>query len=94
MATAKSAGAAKYGRDSNPKYLGVKLHDGERAKPGSIIVRQRGAHYVAGTNVRTGGDDTLYAVASGIVRYSAKHKRRFDGSRRIKKVVRVVKTAG
>src|SRR3989338_9490363 len=90
MATAKSAGAAKYGRDSNPKYLGVKLHDGERAKPGSIIVRQRGRHYFAGTNVRAGGDDTLYAAASGTVKFSTKHKKRFDGSRRIAKYVSIL----
>ncbi|OHA01331.1 MAG: 50S ribosomal protein L27 [Candidatus Sungbacteria bacterium RIFCSPHIGHO2_02_FULL_49_12] len=89
MATAKSAGAAKYGRDSNPKYLGVKLHDGEKAKAGSIIIRQRGRHYFAGTNVRAGGDDTLYAAAPGTVKFATKHRKRFDGSRRIAKYVHI-----
>ncbi|MBI2054634.1 MAG: 50S ribosomal protein L27 [Candidatus Sungbacteria bacterium] len=90
MATAKSAGAAKYGRDSNPKYLGVKLHDGEFAKPGSIIIRQRGRHYFAGANVRAGGDDTLYATTSGKVKFITRHKKRFDGNRKIAKIVRVI----
>ena len=90
MATAKSAGAAKYGRDSNPKYLGVKLSDGQSARAGSIIIRQRGRHYFAGTNVRAGGDDTLYAAASGTVKFSTKHKKRFDGSRRIAKYVSIL----
>jgi large subunit ribosomal protein L27 len=91
MATAKSAGAAKYGRDSNPKYLGIKLQDGERAKPGSIIVRQRGRHYIPGLNVRAGGDDTLYATGSGTVAFVTRRKRRFDGSKRIAKIVNVMK---
>ncbi|MBI2096755.1 MAG: 50S ribosomal protein L27 [Candidatus Sungbacteria bacterium] len=90
MATAKSAGAAKYGRDSNPKYLGVKLSDGAKADVGNIIIRQRGRHYFAGTNVRAGGDDTLYAAASGTVKFTTRHKKRFDGSRRIAKFVHVI----
>lgn len=90
MATAKSAGAAKYGRDSNPKYLGVKLHDGQIAKAGSIIIRQRGRHYFAGSHVRAGGDDTLYALLEGRVKFTTRHKKRFDGSRRIAKYVHVL----
>lgn len=90
MATAKSAGAAKYGRDSNPKYLGVKLHDGERAKPGSIIVRQRGRHYIAGTGVRIGSDDTLYAVSTGKVKFITRHKKGFDGNKRIARIINIV----
>ncbi|MBI3627355.1 MAG: 50S ribosomal protein L27 [Candidatus Sungbacteria bacterium] len=92
MATAKSAGAAKYGRDSNPKYLGVKLHDGEEARPGSIIIRQRGRHYIPGVNVKAGADDTLYAVATGTVKFISKRKKRFDGNQRIAKIVNVVST--
>ena len=90
MATAKSAGAAKYGRDSNPKYLGVKLHDGETAKIGNIIVRQRGERFLAGKNVLIGADDTLYATVPGIVKFTTRHKKRFDGSRRIAKFVHVI----
>lgn len=90
MATAKSAGAAKYGRDSNPKYLGVKLHDGARAKIGSIIIRQRGAKYLPGTNVRRGADDTIYAIKTGLVRFITRHKKNFNGKRRIATIVNVV----
>lgn len=90
MATAKSAGAAKYGRDSNPKYLGVKLSDGAKAKPGSIIIRQRGVHYRAGENVRKGGDDSLYSLVNGTVKFTAKHRKRFDGNRIITRFVSVI----
>jgi len=90
MATAKSAGAAKHGRDSNPKYLGLKLHDGENTKTGNVLVRQRGRKYFPGQNVRAGGDDTLYAALSGTVKFSTKHRKRFDGSRRIAKFVHVI----
>lgn len=90
MATAKSAGAAKYGRDSNPKYLGVKLYDGERARPGSIIVKQRGSHFRPGANVRVGGDDTIYSIAAGTVKFSTKQRKGFDGSRKTAKIVSVV----
>jgi large subunit ribosomal protein L27 len=90
MATAKSAGAAKYGRDSNPKYLGVKLHDGERAKIGSIIIRQRGAKYIPGSNVRKGADDTIYAIKPGLVRFMSRYKKSFNGKRKTAKIVSVV----
>jgi large subunit ribosomal protein L27 len=89
MAKTKSAGATKLGRDSQPKYLGIKLFEGQRAKPGSIIVRQRGTKILPGKNVRRGGDDTLYAVAEGIVKFTTKRKRRFDNSQRIVKIVNV-----
>ncbi|MBI4135084.1 MAG: 50S ribosomal protein L27 [Candidatus Sungbacteria bacterium] len=90
MATAKSAGAAKYGRDSNPKYLGVKLHDGEVVKIGGIIIRQRGRRYLPGLNVKVGGDDTLYAAKAGTVKFASRNKTRFDGNKRRATVVNVV----
>lgn len=93
MATAKSAGAAKYGRDSNPKYLGVKLHDGENAKIGNIIIRQRGRRYLAGKNVKIGNDDTLYSMIAGTVKFSTRRKQRFDGSARKATVVNVIQAA-
>lgn len=67
MAHKKGQGSTKNGRDSNPKYLGVKLYDGEAANAGSIIVRQRGTPLRAGFMVRRGKDDTLFALCHGQV---------------------------
>lgn len=69
MAHKKGQGSTKNGRDSNPKYLGIKLYGGEVAQPGSIIVRQRGTPFVPGYMVRRGRDDTLYALTHGHVVY-------------------------
>jgi len=90
MAHTKAAGTSRLGRDSQPKYLGVKLFAGERAKPGSIIVRQRGAKFIAGKNVKRGGDDTLYSLAEGIVRFATKNIRKFDGNKKLRNVVNVI----
>lgn len=79
MAKTKAAGSTKLGRDSIAKRLGVKLHDGQVAKPGAVIVRQRGTKYLPGVNVRQGGDDTIYAMVPGTVRYTRVRKKRFDG---------------
>lgn len=89
MAKTKSAGSTKLGRDSRPKYLGVKIHDGQRVSPGMIIVRQRGTKFLPGKNVARGRDDTLYAKKAGVVRFITKRKRKFDGTQRIAKVVNV-----
>ena len=90
MAHTKSAGSTANVRDSQPKYRGVKLHDGERTKIGSIIVRQTGSRVLPGTGVRQGRDFTLYAVRNGMVRFTSKRKTHFDGSIVRKKVVSVV----
>lgn len=90
MATRKAAGTAKNLTDSNPQYLGVKLHDGEKAGIGSIIVRQRGTRVVAGQNVGTGKDHTLFALVSGTVSFSNKRHKRFNGTTIVKKTVAVV----
>ncbi len=89
MAKTKAAGATKLGRDSLPKYLGTKLFEGQKAKPGSIIVRQRGTKFLPGKNVRRGGDDTLYALKEGVVRFGTKRIRKFDKSQRRIKIVNV-----
>ena len=89
MAKTKAAGTTRLGRDSLPKYLGVKLSAGQKARPGQIIIRQRGTKFLPGKNVKRGGDDTLYALQEGVVRFSTKRKRRFDGSQRIAKIVEV-----
>ena len=90
MATTKSTGATKLGRDSQPKYLGVKLFDGQKVKTGNIIIRQRGTKFLAGKNVKRGADDTLFALKEGIVKFSTKRKKLFDGSQRIAKIVNVI----
>lgn len=90
MAKTKSTGSTSLGRDSRPKYLGIKLFGGEVAKPGSIIIRQRGIKFLPGINVRRGSDDTLYAVREGVVRFKTVRKKRFDRKSRIAKIVNVI----
>jgi len=67
MAHKKGQGSSRNGRDSNPQYLGVKLYGGQRAKTGSIIVRQRGTVFHPGRFVGRGKDDTLFALVDGVV---------------------------
>ncbi len=62
------------GRDSNPKYLGVKLFDGQRAKAGNIIVRQIGEKIKPGRNVGEGNDFTLFALKDGVVKFEKKRR--------------------
>ena len=69
MAHKKGMGSTRNGRDSNPKYLGVKAYGGEFIKAGGIIVRQRGTKFHPGQNVGRGGDDTLFAKSTGTVRF-------------------------
>jgi large subunit ribosomal protein L27 len=90
MAHRKAGGTAKNLRDSQPKYLGIKLTDGQKAQSGSIIVRQRGTAILAGTNVSTGKDHTLFALKDGIVKFGSKRKTSFNGNTAVKKVVNVV----
>lgn len=90
MSTTKSAGSSKLGRDSRPKYLGVKLTDGVAAKTGQILIRQRGTKFLAGKNVRRAGDDTLFALTNGIVKFTTKKKRGFDNSQRTAKVINIL----
>lgn len=89
MAHRKAGGTARNLRDSQPKYLGTKLYDGQIAKPGSVIVRQRGTKIMAGENVKVGKDHTLFALKEGKVKFSTKRKTNFDGKTVVKKVVSV-----
>lgn len=89
MATTKSAGTVKTGRDSNPKYLGVKISGGQSVKLGGIIIRQRGSKFVPGKNVRKGRDDTLYSLKDGVVSYLTRRKTNFDKTQRKVKIVSV-----
>lgn len=89
MAKTKATGATKLGRDSLPKYLGVKRSEGQKVKPGMIIVRQRGTKFWPGKNIKKGADDTLYATKEGVVKFKTKRKKRFDATQRMVKVVSV-----
>ncbi len=90
MATTKATGTTKLGRDSRPKYLGVKLYDGQKAKAGAILIRQRGTSVIPGKNVGKGRDDTLFALKNGIVKFSTKRKTGFDKKKRIAKIINVI----
>ncbi len=89
MAHRKAGGTARNLKDSNPKFLGTKLYDGEMAKSGSILVRQRGSRIVAGKNVGVGKDYTLFALKAGKVEFGTKRKIHFNGKTMVKKVVNV-----
>ncbi|MCX7090066.1 MAG: 50S ribosomal protein L27 [Legionellales bacterium] len=69
MATKKAGGSTRNGRDSNPKYLGVKRSNGQLVQAGEILVRQRGTRFHAGTNVGLGRDHTLFALQTGFVKF-------------------------
>ena len=76
MSKTKAGGSSKNGRDSNAQRLGPKVFDGQVVNPGALIVRQRGTRIHPGNNVGIGSDDTLYALASGTVRYGQRNRRR------------------
>jgi large subunit ribosomal protein L27 len=76
MAHKKGQGSTRNGRDSNPQYLGVKRFGGEKVISGNILVRQRGTKFHPGINVKKGGDDTLFAVADGVVKFEVKRGHR------------------
>ena len=81
MAHKKAAGSTRLGRDSKPKMLGVKIFGDQSVPAGGIIVRQRGTKYHPGLNVGTGGDDTLFALISGTVRFQEKQVTAFNGNK-------------
>ena len=77
MAHKKGGGSSRNGRDSNPKFLGVKVFEGQTVGAGSIIVRQRGTKIHPGPQVGRGGDDTLFAKAPGAVRFYSSRGRTY-----------------
>lgn len=77
MAHVKAGGTTKGNRDSRAKRLGVKLSGGQSAKPGSIILRQRGSQIHAGKGVKTGRDYTLFAIRPGVVHFGMRFGRKF-----------------
>lgn len=90
MATKKAAGSTKNGRDSQPKYLGIKITAGDKASVGQIIVRQRGTRILPGQNVGIGKDHTLFALKDGIVKFMNKRKVNFDNSYSSKKIAHII----
>jgi len=89
MAHTKAAGSTQLGRESHSKRLGVKLFDGEKVKVGDVIIRQRGTKWLPGENVKRGSDDTLYALKSGNIKFITKKIKRFNGLKRVAKMVKV-----
>ena len=89
MAHTKAAGSTRLGRESASQRLGIKLFDGQAVKAGFILARQRGTKWISGKNVKKGSDDTLYAASNGIVKFTAKKLKRFDGRIKIVKVINV-----
>lgn len=89
MATKKAGGSTRNGRDSNPKYLGVKASGGQKVLAGNIIIRQRGTKVHPGVNVGIGRDHTLFALTAGTVVFH----RKGDKNRQFVKVVEVAEAA-
>ena len=77
MAHKKGQGSTRNGRDSKPKYLGVKKYAGESVVAGNILIRQVGTKFHAGQNVGRGRDHTLFATAEGQVKFETKNNRKF-----------------
>ncbi|MEK9152247.1 MAG: 50S ribosomal protein L27 [Patescibacteria group bacterium] len=80
MAHKKAGGSTALGRDSQAKRLGVKLYEGQFAKAGAILMRQRGTKIHPGKNVGRGSDDTLFAMVPGVVKFAAKKVTAFNGN--------------
>lgn len=93
MAHKKAGGSTRLGRDSQPKYLGVKVGDGEAVKTGAILVRQRGTAIHPGNNVKRGKDDTLFSITTGLVKFQRKKRQRFDGNLKMTTFVNVIPAA-
>lgn len=92
MAHTKQLGSTKLGRESQSKRLGIKRQQDQRVNAGEILIRQRGTRYLAGANVKTGADDTLYAGKAGTVQFKKTKKTKFDG--RVRYATKVeIKTA-
>jgi len=93
MSKTKAGGSTKNGRDSKAKRLGVKVFGDQVINAGGIIVRQRGTKFHAGDNVGMGKDHTLFALISGIVKFSEKQQVKYDGRKFRDVMVNVVKSA-
>ena len=92
MAHKKAGGSTALGRDSRSKRLGVKVFGAQWVNKGEVIIRQRGTKYHPGNNVSIGGDSTLYALASGMVKFQNKMIKKFHGNLRATRIVSVVES--
>jgi len=90
LAHTKQKGSAKNNRESESKRLGVKLFGGQIARPGNVIIRQRGTKYMPGFGVRLGSDDTIYALKEGKIFFKTKKVSKFDRSKRVVNIVNVI----
>ncbi len=90
MSHKKAGGSTKNGRDSRSKRLGIKLYEGQAVRSGNVLVRQKGGTYKAGQNVGEGKDFTLFATASGTVKFTEKRLKKYDGRTFRHQVVHVV----
>jgi len=90
MAHKKAGGSTALGRDSQSQRLGIKIFGGSVAKIGNIIVRQRGTKWHPGKNVKKAGDDSLFAMAAGTVKFTSKKVRGFDGELHLRKFVHIL----
>lgn len=93
MAHTKAKGSTRNNRDSQSKRLGVKVYGGEVIKVGGIIVRQRGSKFYAGTGVMRSGDDSIYAVTDGVIKFTRKFMVSHSGKKVEKTFVNVVKAS-
>jgi large subunit ribosomal protein L27 len=91
MAHRKAGGSTRLGRDSISKRLGVKIFGGEKVSAGNVIIRQRGSKFRPGQNVKAGKDDTLYAEVGGVVAFTRKNRKKYDGKTKRTVIVSVVK---
>lgn len=90
MSHVKAGGSTKNLRDSNPKYLGIKLQDGQKVDIGNIIVRQRGTKILAGKNTKLGKDHTIFAAKPGIVKFTSARKKAYNNKTNRHKVANVL----
>lgn len=79
MSHKKAGGSTKNGRDSKSKRLGIKIFAGQTVKAGNILARQKGSKFLAGDNVGMGKDFTLFALKNGVVKYTEKRVKKYDG---------------
>jgi len=93
MAHKKAGGSTTLGRESQSKRLGIKMHDGQVAKTGSILIRQRGTKWHPGKNVKLGKDDTIFSMINGVVKFTSKKLMRFNGRLKQTTIVNVLPKA-